>query len=254
MNNLLKVPTKESRALQLLKQLIPPASVVHSFLLFDGNLEAGLAKDERYVVAHTNKYVIYEFWKCVQEDPDRLAKIVEHFQPIEDVNIFHLLQENWARYPDPFMRSAIFLLLNRYSADGQISHGIFNAEAYRPTHLVNLRRTRLPNVHFALDKGDDYLENMSNTHGTCDYIFLPVFSYSLNLLEEGRAQGLEETKVHHKKLKQWVDTTDQKVVLLYHNISAVTYLYEGYNMYFVDQWGRPVESRENATEILIANF
>ena len=254
MNNLLKVSAKESRALQLLKQLIPRYSVVHSFLLFDGNLEAGLSADERRVIAHTNKYVIYEFWKCVQQDPDRVATIVEHFQPIEDVNIFHLLQENWARYPDPFMRSAIFLLLNRYSTDGQISHGVFNAEAYRPTQLVNLRRTRLPNVHFTIDKGEDYLESMTNIEGPADYIFLPVFSYSLNLLEEGRAQGLEETKVHHKKLKQWVDATDQKVILLYHNIAAVACLYEGYNMYYIDQWGRHVESGENATEILIANF
>ena len=254
MNSLLRVPAKESRALGALKQLIPAGSVVHSFLLFDNTLEMGLAQDERFVVAHTNKYVVYEFWKCVQENPHRVADIVEYFQPIEDENIFHLLQENWPKYRDPYIRSGLFLLLNRYSNDGNISHGSYNPEAYRPTHVFNLRRTAMNNTHLILDHGDNFLNDIKEINTRCDYVFLPIFSYSLNLLQEGKATGYEETIVYHKQVEDWLRSTDRNAVLLYRNTPSVRYLYKEHQMYFVDKYGRLSKDEKNAPEVLIANF
>lgn len=140
MKSPLRVPSREFKCLSLLKKLIPLESVVHSFLMFDGGLELALSHDGRYVVGHTNKYVIHEFWRCVQADPDRIATVAEYFQPIEDENVFYLLQENWPKYHDPYIRAALFLLLNRYSENGQISYGKFTPERYRPTDLVSLKK------------------------------------------------------------------------------------------------------------------
>ena len=46
-------------------KIIPEGSVVSTFLFFDGELDLWLAEADRVVRAHTNKYVIYEFWKCI---------------------------------------------------------------------------------------------------------------------------------------------------------------------------------------------
>ena len=65
------------RSLKTLKKLIPPHSTVNSFLFFDGKQELGLAEDRRHIIAHTIKYPVYEFWRCVLEDPHRIAAIAE---------------------------------------------------------------------------------------------------------------------------------------------------------------------------------
>jgi site-specific DNA-adenine methylase len=254
MRSPLRVATKNFKALSVLKTIIPLDSIVHSFLFFDGNLEIGLAHDGRFVVAHTNKYVIYEFWYCVRKNPQRIVAAAEYFQPIEDKNIFYLLQESWPKYHDPFVRSALFLLLNRYSASGQISSGDFYPEAYRPTDLVSLSRIGFNSLHLSHDPEDNFLEAIEKIEGRCDFVFLPIGSYSLNYMEDARPQGFEETTVVHRDIKKMMEETSRKVVLLYKTTSKVLALYRDYKMYFIDKWGRAVEDRTLAEEVLIVNF
>ena len=59
----------EFKAGDYLKSLIPAGSVVDTFFFYGGKLEFDLAQSARLVRAHTNRYVIYEFWHCMQEDP-----------------------------------------------------------------------------------------------------------------------------------------------------------------------------------------
>ena len=68
----MKTPLKENiqfNSTGVIKGLIPAQSKVHSFLLYDGNVELKLAASSRQVVAHTNNYVVHEFWECVLENP-----------------------------------------------------------------------------------------------------------------------------------------------------------------------------------------
>ena len=254
MKSPLRVAAKNFKALSTLKTLVPLDSVIHSFLFFDGNMEIGLSHDGRYVVAHTNKYVIHEFWHCVREDARRVAAAAEYFQPIEDKNIFHLLQESWPKYHDPFVRSAIFLLLNRYSSTGRISSGDFNPEAYRPTDLVHMLRVGFRNLHLAYDTEEDFVTSMRNIKGRCDFIFLPIGSYSLNYMEESRASGFEDTAVIHRDVRKFMEETDQKVILLYKSTPRVHTFYRKHNMLYIDKWGRQVENAGEAEEVLIVNF
>tara|TARA_B100000131_G_scaffold94134_1_gene91057 strand:+ start:425 stop:1090 length:666 start_codon:yes stop_codon:yes gene_type:complete len=221
--------------------------------MFEGAMEFGLAAADRYVVAHTNKYVCYEFWWCVQSDPKRIATAVEYFQPIEDKNVFYLLQENWPSYSDPYVRAALFLLLNRYSATGKISSGEFNSEAYRPTDIVQLQNLGFRNLHILLDKEEDFVDSLSSIHGRCDYVFVPVGAYTLNVFENEK-QGYEDTYVCHKSLKKVFEETENNMVLLYEASKAIVDLYKDYKMVFVDKYGRKVPQSELASEVLIANF
>ena len=74
----MKSPIRENnrfKCLPLLRELIPPGSVINSFLFFDGNLEFGLANSERFIIGHTNRYVVYEFWECATTDARKTAEI-----------------------------------------------------------------------------------------------------------------------------------------------------------------------------------
>ena len=82
-------------------------------MFFGGNIELNLAQMNRFVVAHTNKYVIYEFWDCVMKEPKKIGDMSKFLFSATEPNIFYILQENWPKYNDPYLRSAMFFLLNR---------------------------------------------------------------------------------------------------------------------------------------------
>lgn len=254
MSSPLKSPIIKSKALSTLKSMVPIGSVVHSFLLYDGDLEVDLSNSKRFLVSHTNKYVNYEFWKCLQEDAERIAVIANHFSPIESENIFDILQKEWAKYPDPFVRSALFFLLNQSSDLGYISSGklIENKELKR--NIIKLKSFMSENLHVQFDKEKNFLDSIKNINNKCDFVFLPIRNFSFNFLEDGKNIGLEQTRVIHKDLKNFVDNTDKKVILLYNYSNQVIELFKDNKINIIDQWGRHTDSTKFAKEVLIANF
>ena len=58
-----------------LKRIIPKGATVNMPLFFGGHLEFALSSSGRKVRALTNKYVVYEFWKCAFHDPHLILKL-----------------------------------------------------------------------------------------------------------------------------------------------------------------------------------
>lgn len=131
---------KTTNSLSAVKQIIPKGSIIESHLFYDGSLEFNLAEDDRFVVANASKYVVYEFWACAIENPKRIAEIANHLFSSLSEQTFDILQKDWARYKDPYVRSAFFFLLNRCSALGMITHGEFDTKNYNPFATNDLRQ------------------------------------------------------------------------------------------------------------------
>lgn len=254
MKSPLKSPTIETKALGTLKKLIPNGSIVHSFLLYDGQVEIELSKTKRFIVSHTNRYVNYEFWQCLMRDPLRVSEVARHFYPVSDKNSFEVLQKNWLKFPDPYVRTGFFLLLNRASDMGYVSHGALIEDDSTKKTIDDLSRFVTQNFHVAFDKEDNFIDSVRNIDTQCDYIFLPIGKFSLNIFEEGKSEGFEQTKVIHKEVRDFIDNTDKKVILLYKYSKAVTDFYKDSNVYIIDQWGRNTDATTFAKEVLIANF
>jgi len=236
-----------------LKTLIPAHSIVDSFLFYSGQLELGLAQSDRIVRAHTNRYVIYEFWYCMQEDPERIVEMVQYFHEKRHPISTQLLQDRWYGEADHYVRAAMFLLLNAYSTDGKVSSGALNFSNYNPLLLNRVKNCSFENlrINFYKDenflKGIDYLENS-------DYIVIPVGKFDYNLFEEGKSYGHETTPVNHTHAKLKVDACDHKTIVIYKSHKEVLRLYEDYNITMLDRHGRPTPSFENSQELVIANF
>ena len=254
----IKLPDREFKALSAVKKLFPAGSYIHSFLLYNAGLEIPLSTDGRYVISHTNKYSIYEFWTCLSLNPEQVQKVIEHFDNIEDKNIFYLLQETLPTYPDPYLRAGIFFLLNKYSKTGYVSRGKFDPSSYNPLALANLRRVSFQNFMVTYNKEQDLIKNMKNIKTRCDYIFVPVGDFSLNLLrdKEGdfNALAYDQTFVDTKALKQFITETDKKTAYLYHYKPSVAKFFKDQKLYFVDKWGRPTNEENKAKEVIVANF
>ena len=253
----MKSPIKESvnnfKCLSVLKQMIPKGSVVNSFLFFDGKLELSLAAGNRFVIAHTNKYVIYEFWDCVMKNPTKVVEMAKFLFPIQDENVFHVLQENWPRYYDPYVRSALFFLLNRCSANGLISAGKLDPKNYNPLALSQLKRFDAKNFHIEWDKTEEFIKGIENAK-KADYLLLPVGKFNYNFFEHGKSRGFEMTPVDHQKLFQTLHKTDDKWVVVYKAHSKLYNLYKEYNVMMLDKHGKLVTNKDKCEEVVIANF
>lgn len=256
MKSPLKDLTRDFNCLNLLKQKMPAGSVIHSYLFYGGELEFGLSSDQRFVCAHTTKYVIYEFWNCVLKNPRHIYEIIsaEAFS-FENENMFAILQEQWPYYKDPYVRSALFFLLNRYSDEGLISTGKMEKNSLNPLCLATLRSFKAPNFHLQHDSESDTLANIK-VATNADYILLPVGSFNYNLFDHGKNQGFEMENINHKELHAVLTTTlqDRKWALIYHYHPQVANLYQDYDLTLIDKHGRHTNSADNAKEIIIANF
>jgi len=255
----MRTPIKQSinnfNSLSILKDLIPEGNIVNSFLFFGGDIEFNLAQSNRFVIAHTDKLVIYEFWQSAMENPRRIAKIATHlfsaFQKEE--KIFYLLQENWPKYADPFMRSALFFILNCCSQSGFISSGKFDDKNFNPISLSRLKNFNPINFALKWNQYEDFPDQLSRVEGG-DILLFPVGKFSYNFFDYGINRGFETVLVDHKQLCHLLKKEKRKWVTLYKYHSGVMELYREYNLIMVDKYGRRIEDENQCTEVIIANF
>jgi hypothetical protein len=239
----------------MLKKIINPDSTVSSFFLYSGDIEMALASVGRTIVAHTNKYAVYEFWAVLTKDASALYEAVKHIYPTISDPEFYPLQENWTSYKNPILRSALFFILNRCSDSGMVSSGKIDRSGFNPMAMSYLGGFNPRNFCPLLDKSEDPIAALDIVKKTrTDYMLLPVGKYSRNLFEYGKNQGADTISIDHHSLHDKLKAIDKKWILLYKKHSALFDLYSEYNIRMIDKYGRPTDSRDVCVEIIVANF
>ena len=256
MKSPLRLESRKYKSASVLRSLIPRESVVHCYVTYDGELEVDLASHGRYVVGHTNCYTIYEFWTCVAYHPQQVMVAAKHFDNIEDKNIFYLLQETLPNYDDPFVRSAIFFLLCKFSSYGQASRGAFERGAYNPRSLTNMTTLPFHSMVIKYDEEDNFLDNVANIRLKCDYVIIPAGHFQYDYLKNSETEKAQydETPINHDQLKEYLENADKKSALVYHFTPKLLKFYEGHTFYLVDEWGKITDQQDKAVEVVVANF
>ena len=245
------------RCLAALKDLIPTKSVISSYLFYDGGIEIGLAAANRFVIAHTNNYVISEFWACARFDPDRLVKIAEHVNNVRDLRMMYIMQESWPKYKDPFVRSALFFLLNRYSEEGYPSVGKLNFANYNPLVINRLKEMKkLENFHLNRTKEENFLIDLhdSSEQVSSDFVLIPAGKYHYNLFDHGKTVSHENTAVDHREVVKEFEKLKRKGLLIYKKHPRLFDVYGDYNIKMINKHGMPTNKKEDSEELIIANF
>tara|TARA_R110000824_G_scaffold246238_1_gene435322 strand:- start:9 stop:764 length:756 start_codon:yes stop_codon:yes gene_type:complete len=242
---------KPFKATTVLKTLVEPRSVVHSFLFFSGMPEFELI-DKCFVVAHTTRYVVYEFWRCLQENKEGVLTMASSVGTL-DRALFDELQELWVKQKGPEMRAAYMFLLNRHSKEGTVSYGTYEPQHFNPIALQTLKDVEFQNFYIQHIQEEDFLKGADQVRDG-DYLLFPVGFYSRNFFEHGKNSAYEETKVYHKKLREFFMKSEKKCILLYFQHAELFKLYKDYNITMIDQWGRITDRKEKCTEMIIANF
>ena len=254
MKSPLQDKVRSSNSLACLKRMIPEGSIVSSYLFFAGNLELGLANDNRFIIAHTNKSVIYDFWKCVELDAKRVLLIAQSFLPIKDQESFQLFQDTWTEYNDPYIRSALLFLLNRASKKGTVSAGEVAIESFNPLSFIYLESLNLDNFHIVLEQEECH-DSVGKTHTTnTEILLIPSLVFSHGLPPSAKTRAPEEYRTDHIKLFKTLRDLKRKWILVYNKHSEVLKLYNDYNTTMIDKHGRETTSQESCKELIIANF
>jgi hypothetical protein len=255
MNSPIKDSAHDFKSLSALKEKIPEGSVVYSYLLYGGKLECGLAEANRVVCAHTTRYAVYEFWNCILEDPQRIYEIVNAVAPqLGSPSMFPLLQESWPTYADPYMRAALFFILNRCSAEGKISTGTMNMKNFNPLTLNRLKNFKINNLYLG-EITENEIFSGRDLEKEADYILLPLGTYGYNMFDIGKSRASEDTIVKHEKVAQRLQKLQsQKWVAIYNNHPEIFPLYNESNIMMIDKQGHLTSDQEKCQEVLIANF
>jgi hypothetical protein len=199
--------------------------------------------------------VIYEFWQCLQEDPVRLSDSVDFLNRsgLISSHTIELLQKKWAFYENPYLRAALFFLLNHSSEKGTVSTGNLNQKPLSPFALSSLRNFDASPVYLNFYDKLDLLDFNFKDLNT-DFIVIPVGKFSYNLFEHREYSGLEEVHINHRQLKTFIDATPHKTLLLYGMHSQIPAFYKKQNTCYLDVYGRPTIDIDKAREVIVANF
>jgi hypothetical protein len=245
--------TKASKALNELKKLFPKNSKISSFFLHDGVLEVGLASSNRLLVAHTNKYSIYEFWSILKDHPALISSMTEFVNKRISIPELYLLQDNWHERKDAWERSCFFFMLSKYSDSGYASHGNLDKKRLSALHINKIKNFKCEDLYILFDQCDDPTDTFVTAKDT-DFILLPIGDFSYNLFDQGKNIGPDMYLFNHNKIKEKIITTDKKWVIVYKSHPAVYKLYADYNIIMIDKYGNKTQKKENCSELIINNF
>lgn len=241
------------KCVEYLKEAIPSESIVDTFLFYSGQLEFDLAQSNRLLRCHTNRYVVYEFWYCMQENPDRVAEIAEYFRERIEPLSYTFLQKSWAGLKDHYVRAAVFFLLNICSEDGYVSSGHLNLRQYNPIMLNRIKQCSFENMRINFYKDKEFFAGASYIEKP-EYLLFPLGKFNYNLFEEGKSYGYESTPVNHTSTKLSIDELQHKTLVLYKYHKEVLKLYDGYNITMINKYGKVTESTDHCEDLVIANF
>jgi len=242
-----------SKAAAVLKKIMPEGSTISSFFFYDGTVEVALANSNRTVVAHTNKYPVYEFWTTLIKDAEGLATAAEfmHERLLEPQ--MYLLQENWISYERQRDRATFFYILSKCSESGLASCGKINKNRLTTRHIGNLKRFKIKNLYPFYDNTKDPLEGIKTAKDT-NFLFLPVGDYNYNLFDQGKNVGPDMSLINHTDIRRVLKETKKKWVMVYNKHPAIFKLYEDRNIIMIDKHGNKTSHKQRCKEIIINNF
>ena len=243
----LTYPNDRPLAASLLTSTIPEGvtKVVTPFL-GGGSLQISLAQKGYDTLAYTEYRLLYDFWKCVMQDPVRGYEMAKAFHPVEDNRTFMMLQKKVYQPHDEYLRSALFYVLNLCSEHGATTSGDMEPGTPR---FTKLRLDSLANFEirpFELEMG-----NYKKALETTDYLVCEMPNYIPPMIL-GAVVVPERPQISHKKFRRMIEQSNcSGFSLVYRYCEEVMELYKDFDITLLNEGYRPTQTTAKAYEVLI---
>lgn len=241
-----------TKALAEIKKIIPKNSIVETYAFYDGDLELNLSHSERLVISHTNKHEVYNFWRCLMEAPGAVRYLSENIYNSFPPEMLEFVQGRFQEFTDDaYNKAGIFFVLNRCSENGKVSYGKIDKTLLNPIHLSYLEGIDFSNFHLIYDKELDFIDSIHPNEKT-DYVILNMGNFHLNLFEDGKNIGIEETIFNHRHTIESMKRLNKKWLLIYKYHPTIIKKYsQNMSCILLNQYGFVTNKENEAKEILL---
>ena len=198
------------------------------------------------VTAFTEYRLLYDFWKCMLTDPEKIFKMTSEFYPMTDQRMFSILQKKVYQPHDEYLRSALFYVLNHCSVSGSTTGGIFEpgAPRFSPTRISEL-------ASFDPKPFNIELGNYSKAFETSQYLICIMPDYIKSHLQ-GAVVIPERPQINHKKFARLIkESVADGWILLYKYHEDLESLYPNSEKILLREGYRPTTNPARASEVLI---
>jgi len=242
----LTYPNDKPRATGLVASLLPNDTKRVAFPFLGGaSVELGLASRGYDVTGYTDFRLLYDFWDCIQRDPEKMYQMAMRFHPMPDPKLFYMLQKKVYQPHDEFLRSALFYVLTlcadgSCATSGEIESG---TPRFSPLRLMQLSKFQCENFKVRY-KG--YEEVISKTKDFMVCIPPPYltsnFSRAVTIPEKPQIDHVRYASLMQEK-NNWI--------ILYNYHEKLRKLYPDNEMVMLDSACRVTEDESAAEEVVI---
>ena len=243
----LTYPNDKPRVASLVASLIPNDVEKVTFpFLGGGSLELAMANRGYRVNAFTDFRLLYDFWNCVERDPERVYLMAKGFHPIQDSKIFYMLQKKVYQPHDEFVRSALFYVLTLCATDGFATSGRLESGTPRfsPLRLMQLSKFECDNLTVGYQNYEKTIEECSEGYTVCvppPYI-VGNFSKAVTIPEM--------PQIDHNRFASLMKQKENWAIL-YNYHKNLLKLYPDNEIIMLDSASRPTTNEEAAVEVII---
>ena len=242
--SLLRYPGGKTRGVDFITQFFPKhLDKLLSPFFGGGSIELAVAAKGTKVYGYDVFSPLVEFWQCVVQKPEELAKVVENYLPLSK-DSFYELQKTQTKFKTKIQRAAVFYVLNRSSFSGSTLSGGMSPghPRFTPSAIERLRNFYNPNITVA--KKDFKLSLAGHPH-TFTYLDPPYLIGSSLYGRKGDThkgfdhEGLSELL---KKREHWI--------LSYNDCEPIREMYEGFHI-LTPNWKYGMSNDKSSKEVLI---
>lgn len=242
--SLLRYPGGKTRGVDFITQFFPKRlDKLLSPFFGGGSIELAMAAKGTKVYGYDVFPPLVEFWQCVVQKPEELAKAVENYLPLSK-HSFYELQKTQTKFKAKMQRAAVFYVLNRSSFSGSTLSGGMSPghPRFTPSAIERLRNFYNPNITIAKK---DFKQSLASHPHTFTYLDPPYLIGSSLYGRKGDThkgfdhEGLSELL---KKREHWI--------LSYNDCELIREMYEGFHI-LTPNWKYGMSNDKSSKEVLI---
>jgi len=253
LKNLLKCPNNFVSSTYLKNKLLDDDKI-NSFAFSTGHIELDLFQNNYDISVYSNRYYVWEFWKCMINSSESVLHMVKYFHnELTPRDVVHYRDKWLTSFEDPYERAAFFYLLNRYSTDGNFSYTPVNKNNLSYLNFISFERSvsdiQMLDLH--LDKQKDFSNSFKFLD--CDSVLMiPVGRQKNNFLKHKNVTSPETYVFNHQKMKEYLLSERQKVILIYKYSNFTDKFFD--NKTYISKFGTITENPELAEDLIVSNF
>ena len=254
LKTLLKCPNKFV-SVNHIRQKMGLESKISTFGLSSGSIEMDLFEKGYDITFYSNRYWIYEFWKCISNSPETVISAIKFFhENLSDAEVMYHKDKWYEHFKDPYERAAVYYLLNRYSEDGYLYGPTVTRDNFSPFNLMFLQK------HAAAAKDlklfylkEENLVSKFNKISDDNIILLPMGKFKKDFIIKKNTHSITSPSYNNEDLKKYLVSNFHKMILLYKFDRHVDNFYED-NKTYINKLGFITENPELAEDLVVSNF